>query len=121
MAAPLALPQPLDIVAAADVEPFITTEHADLARLRIEAGRLQDEASQVEVRLDQERVDPKVSVWMTLRFRSFLLALRSEAERECEAHLALARSEAERIRRGGHARLDISFVSAIGVPSARWL
>jgi hypothetical protein len=120
MTSPLALPQPLDIVAAVDVEERIVREHEELEQLRDEARTLRTKATELHARLEQDHVDPKASTWMALKLRAFLLELRSEVASECDAHLAWAEAEAERVRRGAVRHLDVSFFAAIGSPSGVW-
>lgn len=116
--AKLVMPNRIDLVEAERVESEMQREFTEITALAIEARDLGRAAAELDIRVREQRVDPETALWMYVRLRTFLVALRDEAEAEAAMIVEVARRDAERIRRGG-SPLRISFAGALGARPAR--
>jgi len=112
-------PQPLDIVAADQVNQIIADIDREIAELEREATRLTREADALEARLRNDGLDDASMTWTMVRLQLFLDQLRAQAQEESEATLDVARRRADAAgRRSGLARtFDADEAAGFAPPS----
>jgi hypothetical protein len=101
-------PEPLDLVPAEQVRAMIASTDRELATLEREAETARGAADAAEARAREAGVDGRASTWAMVRMQRFIDGLRSEADRDVNEMLDVARARAR-------ARLDDAHAEAAAI------
>jgi hypothetical protein len=103
----IAIPEPIECVAAASVDDRIALAWTEIEGLRDRLRELGSEADAADAHLEREGVRADVALTVAVAFRRFLAELREDAEEEALAIIEAARAEARMIARSADQPLDI--------------